>query len=83
MGALRLWRARFLIKERKPTHNRTPSGSYRSITVGHVSARLEIEGLLILRNSELSYEERSGAINKKEDRLEQGRLSQRIVFLSE
>jgi len=85
MDALPLWRARFLINERKPAHNRAPPGSDRSFTVGHVSARPARDGrapLLILRNSELSYEQRSGAINKKEELLEQGRVYQRIMFLS-
>ncbi|KAF9586818.1 hypothetical protein IFM89_039964 [Coptis chinensis] len=49
----------------------------KSFTVGHVSARPARDGraqLLILRNSELSYEQRSGAINKKEELLEQAKL---------
>lgn len=53
--------------------------------VGHVTdrpARDRRAPLLILRNLELSYEQRSGAINKKEEQLEQGRVYQRIMFLS-
>lgn len=56
-----------------------------SLSVTWAPDPLEMEGhhfFLILRNSELSYEQRSGAINKKEEQLEQGRVYQRIVFLS-
>lgn len=51
--------------------------------VGHVSdrpARDRRAPLLILRNLELSYEQRSGAINKKEEQLEL--LRKRVATLA-